>query len=45
MGLVEDTKVGRDGVVRSARIRTKSIHLVRPITKFVILESAHYASE
>ena len=45
MGLVEDTKVGRDGLVRSARIRTKSTHLVRPITKLVMLESAHYESE
>ena len=45
MGLVEDTKVGRDGLVQSARIRTKSTHLVRPITKLVMLESAHYESE
>ena len=36
--LVQKVNVGRDGLVRSARVKTKSTILTRPITKIVILE-------
>ncbi len=40
LGLVIGTNVGRDGLVRSVRLRTKSSKdLVRPITKVVFLEA------
>ena len=45
LGLITETKIGRDGLVRSAKVRTKSTHLVRPITKLILLESVHYQSE
>jgi hypothetical protein len=38
MGLVISVSPGRDGLVCSAKIRTKSTTLVRPITKLVRLE-------
>ena len=38
MGLVLETTSGRDGLVRSARIKTESTILVRPIAKLVHLE-------
>ena len=40
MGLVVETSLGRDGLVRSAKIKTKSSVLVRPITKLVFLEGS-----
>ena len=42
LGLVEGISVGRDGMVRSAKIRTKTSTLIRPITKLVMLEGVHY---
>ena len=39
LGRVIDVHEGRDGLVRSVRIRTKSTVLVRPVTKLVLLES------
>ena len=44
MAKVKEIKVGRDGLVRSARLLTKTSELVRPITKLVFLEGAHYDS-
>ena len=41
--IIQDTNVGRDGLVRSAKIRTRSSVFVRPVTKLVLLESTHYA--
>ena len=41
LALVIEVKQGRDGLVRSARLRTKSTELVRPITKLVMLEECH----
>ena len=38
MGIIEDVKTSNDGLVRSAKIRTKSSSFVRPITKLVLLE-------
>ena len=38
LGLVVEVKLGRDGIVRTIRVRTKSTELVRPITKIVMLE-------
>ena len=38
LGLVLETNVGRDGLVRSARLKTKTSVLVRPISKLVLLE-------
>ena len=35
---VTETYPGKDGLVRSVRIRTKNTQLVRPITKLVMLE-------
>ena len=43
LGLIQDTNIGRDGLVRSAKIRTRSSVFVRPVTKLVLLESTHYA--
>ena len=42
MGLVVETSLGRDGLVRSAKIKTKSSVLVKPITKLVFLEGSCY---
>ena len=33
LGLVIDVNVGRDGLVHSVRLNTKSTELVRPLTK------------
>ena len=38
LGLVVDVREGRDGLVRSVRVKTKSTELVRPISKIVSLE-------
>ena len=38
LGLVVDVTLGRDGLVRSVKVKTKSTYLVRPITKVVLLE-------
>ena len=40
MGLVEEVHEGSDGLVRSAKIRTKSSQLTRPVTKLVLLEGS-----
>ena len=40
MGLVEEVHEGSDGLVRSAKIRTKSSQLIRPVTKLVLLEGS-----
>ena len=39
LGLVISTNVGRDGLIRSVRLKTKSSEFVRPITKLVFLEA------
>ena len=38
LGLVVDVNMGRDELVRSVRVKTRSTELVRPITKLVALE-------
>ena len=38
MGIVVDVNQGRDNLVRSVRLKTKSGELLRPITKLVQLE-------
>ncbi|XP_013381171.1 uncharacterized protein LOC106152206 [Lingula anatina] len=38
LAIVESVKVGRDGLVRSASVRTNSSTFVRPISKLVLLE-------
>ena len=38
MGMVYEINTGRDGLVRSVRVRTAATVLVRPITKLVMLE-------
>ena len=43
LGLVDETKIGRDGLVRSAEIRCRTGQYVRPITKLVLLEGVHYS--
>lgn len=40
MALVTDVNIGRDGLVRSARVKTRTSTFVRPVTKLVLLESA-----
>ena len=40
LGLVTEANVGRDRLVRSARLRTKSTTLVQPISKLVFLEGS-----
>ena len=42
LGLVKEIYVGRDGLVRSVRVKTATTEFVRPITKLVALESALY---
>ena len=38
LGLVVETSLGRDNMVRSVKVRTKSNIFTRPITKIVMLE-------
>ena len=38
LGIVKESKFGRDGLVRSAAIRTKNSQFRRPITNLVHLE-------
>ena len=38
LGIVLEVTEGRDGLVRSVRIKTQSTILTRPITKVVMLE-------
>ena len=38
LGLIQEVSVGRDGLVRSARLKTVTSVLTRPITKLVSLE-------
>ena len=40
LALVLEVQVGRDGHVRSARLKSRSTIMVRPITKLVLLESS-----
>ena len=40
LALVLEVQVGRDGHVRSARLKSRSAIMVRPITKLVLLESS-----
>ena len=40
LALVKDISKGRDGLVRSIRLKTQASELVRPITKVVLLEAA-----
>ena len=44
LGRVSEVNSGRDGLVRSVRLVTKSGQLVRPITKVVLLENTHFES-
>ena len=39
LGLVVATNEGRDGLVRSVRLKTKAKEMVRPVTKLVFLEA------
>jgi hypothetical protein len=38
LGLIDDVKVGRDDLVRSVCVKTKSTTLIRPVSKIVLLE-------
>ena len=38
MGLVTDVQEGLDGLVRSAKVKTRCTELIRPVTKLVLLE-------
>ena len=38
LGLVTETNVGRDDLIRSVKVKTKSTIMTRPITKIVLLE-------
>ena len=40
LGLISDVKEGRDGLIRSATIKTKSSVLVRPVNKLVLIEGS-----
>jgi hypothetical protein len=40
LGIVQEISEGRDGLVRSVRLKTRTSELVRPITKVILLESA-----
>ena len=39
LALVKEVSVGRDGLVRSVKVRTRATELVRPVTKIVLLEA------
>ena len=39
LAIVQSVNVGRDGLVRSVKVKTSTTSLVRPITKLVLLES------
>ena len=41
LGLVVEVNEGRDGLVRSASLKTKMSYQVRPITKLVLLQGVH----
>lgn len=38
MGIVQEVFEGKDGLVRSAKIKTKASLLVRPVVKCILLE-------
>lgn len=38
LGVVLETSIGNDGLVRSARVKTQYNEIVRPVTKLVLLE-------
>ena len=38
LGLVTETNVGRDDLIRSVKVKTKSTIMTRPITMIVLLE-------
>ncbi len=38
MGIVEEVKFGRDGLVRVVKVRMSTTMLVRPISKVLVLE-------
>ena len=40
LGLVTDVKLGRDNLVRSVTVKTKSTSFVRPVSKIVMLEKS-----
>ena len=40
LGLVKEVSLGRDGLVRSVKVKTHATELVRPITKVVLLEAS-----
>lgn len=40
LAIVKEVNTGRDGLVRSVRVRTRTTELVRPITKIVLLEGS-----
>ena len=40
--LVKEISMGRDGLVRSVKVKTATTELVRPITKLLVLEGAWY---
>ena len=40
LAVVKEVNQGRDGLVRSVKVQTRSTTLVRPITKVILLESA-----
>lgn len=40
LALVKEVHAGRDGLIRSVKLRTRSTDLVRPVTKVIILEAA-----
>ena len=43
LGLVTQVNVGQDGFVRSARLKTQTTELVRPISKLVYLECSEWS--
>ena len=42
MGLILEVMRSRDGLVRSAHVKTASTVLVRPITKMILLEAVDH---
>ena len=45
LGIVTEVYPGRDGLVRSAKVKTRATELVRPIVKLVLLEGFEKAND
>ena len=40
LGIITETRQGRDGLVRTVKVKTKDSTFIRPVTKLVPLEAS-----